>query len=286
MDIFLARLNKNYKTFSPSFQKVARYLYNNLKEALLLNSAQIAIQANVSEATLTRFIKYFGFSGFIEFKREIGKQVLDDLSRTKTLAESAAVFEGSDSIFRGVINDDMKNIQGLIDYISEDLFREAIDKLCSARSIYVLGLRSSYALAFYLAFILRNLLKSIKLIKPGVWDMPEQLLDASNEDVLVSFSFKRYTRETVSISKRMKKKGVFTIAVTNDPLSELGQLADMPMIVKTDVLSYTAPMCLINALTNAIILKQKEKALPALNRLEEEFKEFETYIINGEPFIK
>jgi len=60
----------------------------------------------------------------------------------------------------------------------------------------------------------------------------------------------------------------------------------MPMIVKTDVLSYTAPMWLINALINAIILKQKEKALPALNRLEEEFKEFETYIINGEPFIK
>ena len=41
--------------------------------------------------------------------------------------------------------------------------------------------------------------------------------------------------------------------------------------------SFTAPMSLLNALITAIAVKEREKALPALNDLEKEFQVFETF---------
>jgi len=125
---------------------------------------------------------------------------------------------------------------------------------------------------------MRPLLNSVKLIKAGVGDFPEQIMAAGKSDVLISICLKRYTRETLQITKRFREKGVKVIAVTNDPLSGIGQVADIPLIVKTDILSYAAPMSLMNAFIDAIIIKNKRKFLSAIKRHERELAEFETYI--------
>lgn len=282
MENILDKISNSFQELTPSQKKIAEYIFHNLNEALILNSTQIANKANVSEATVTRFLSSLGFSGFSEFKREVGHLVFQEYSTTKKLAESAETFEGRDSIFTEILRGDIENIQTLTTDISDELFEEAAGKLSSASSIYVLGLRSSYALAFYLSFNLRFLLNSVKLIKLGIGDIPEQVLDAGSKDVLVAISFRRYTREVVNIAEKMKRKGVYLLAITNSQLSPIAQLADASLVVKTEIPtyieSYTAPMSLINALITAIALREKKRALPALNKLEREFEESETYI--------
>ena len=125
-------------------------------------------------------------------------------------------------------------------------------------------------------------LKSVNLIKPGIGDIPEQVLSTAKGDVLVAIAFRRYTREVVKIAEKMKRKKAYIIAVTNSHLSPIAQLADMSLVVETEIPTYiesfTAPMSLLNALITAVALKKKKQALPALKRLETEFEEFETYI--------
>jgi len=278
----LDHISNNYEEFTPSQRRVAQYIYNNVNEALLLNSFQIAKTANVSEATVTRFVGNLGFSGFSEFKREIARQVLENFSTTKRLAESAQNLEGGGNVFSGILKGDIENIGTLTTKISDQLFEEAVNKLCSVESIYVLGLRSSYALAFYLAFDLRFFLNRVILVKPGIGDIPEQVIGARKGDALVVISFKRYTRESFNIAERIKKKGAFVLAITNSELSPIAKLADLTLIASTKIPtyieSYTAPMSLINALITAIALRKKDKAMSALNRLEIGFEEFQTYI--------
>lgn len=282
MKSILDQIFKNYQKLTPSQRKVAQYIYNNSNEAFLLNSFQIAKKANVSEATVTRFISNLGFSGFSELKREIAQRVLKDFSTTKRLAESAETLEGKSNIFLGILKGDIENIRILTSNISDQLFKEAVNKLCSARSIYILGLRSSYALAFYMAFDLRFFLEKVVLVKPGIGDIPEQVLGAKKGDVLVVISFRRYTQESYNIAKKIKKKGAAVIAITNSELSPISKLADVTLITSTKIPtyieSYTAPMSLINALITAIALRKKEKAISALNTLETSFEEFQTYI--------
>jgi DNA-binding MurR/RpiR family transcriptional regulator len=282
MKSILDKIYTEYKTFTPSQQKVAEYLSQHLDEALFLKANQLAKEAGVSEATFTRFIARLGFSGFSEFKREIGNFIIQGHSTTERLAESAETFGISDSIFLEILRGDIENIHKITNGISNELFEKAVEKLSSAKSIYLLGLRSSYSLAFYLAFNLRFFLKSVNLIKPGIGDIPEQVLSAAKGDVLMAISFKRYTRDIVTIAEKMKRKKAYIIAITNSHLSPIAQLADMSLVVETEIHTYiesfTAPMSLLNAFITAVALKKKKQALPALTKLETEFEAFETYI--------
>jgi DNA-binding MurR/RpiR family transcriptional regulator len=282
MQSILDKIYADFKTFTPSQQKVAEYLSQHLDEALILNANQLAKKAGVSEATFTRFITRLGFSGFSEFKREIGNFILQGHSTTERLAESAETFGISDSVFLEILRGDIENIHNMTHGISNELFEKAVHKLSSAKSIYLLGLRSSYALAFYLAFNLRFFLKSVNLIKPGVGDIPEQVLSTAKGDVLIAISFRRFTREVVNIAQKMKRKKAYIIAVTNSHLSPIAQLADMSLVVETEIPTYiesfTAPMSLLNAVITAVALKKKKQALPALKKLETEFEKFGTYV--------
>ena len=282
MKNILDQISSHYPKLTPSQKKVASYLHNNINEAFLLNSFQIAKKANVSEATITRFIHNLGFSGFSEFKKEIAQRVVKDFSTSKRLAESAESLESPGSIFAEILNGDIENIRTVRTTISDQLFEEAVKKLCSARSIYVLGLRSSYALAFYLAFNLRFFLKKVILLTPGIGDIPEQVLGVKKDDALMVISFRRYTRESFDIAEKIKKKEASVIAITNSELSPIAKLADVSLIASTKIPtyieSYAAPMSLINALITAIALRKKNEAMPALNKLEITLKEFKTYI--------
>ncbi len=282
MQSILDKIYSEYKTFTSAQQKIAEYLTQHLDEALILNANQLAKEAGVSEATFTRFTTRLGFSGFSEFKREIGNFIIQGNSTTQRLAESAETFEISDSVFLEILRGDIENIHKITNGISNELFEKAVGKLSTAKSIYLLGLRSSYALAFYLAFNLRFFLKSVTLIKPGIGDIPEQVLSAGKGDVLIALSFRRFTRDVVNIVEKIKRKKAYIIAITNSHLSPIAQLADMSLVVETEIPtyieSYTAPMSLLNALITAVALKKKKQALPALKKLETEFKAFETYI--------
>jgi len=281
MGDILEQISANYQTFAPRQRKVAEYLFHNLDQAILLNSTQIAAKAEVSQATVTRFITALGFSGFSKFKRSIAQKLLEDSSTSTRLVESAKTLKGRTSVFTDILRGDVENIGALSSQIPEEIFEEAVNRLCSARTIYILGLRSSYALAFYLAFDLRFFLSSVKLIDLGVGDIPERLRNAGPPDVLVAISFKRYTRETVKITEKLKKKGVFVLGITNSELSPIAQMSDRVLITETRIPAYfesfTAPMSLLNALITAIAIKGKKTALPALNDLEKEFHIFETF---------
>jgi DNA-binding MurR/RpiR family transcriptional regulator len=283
MKTVLEHISNNYRKLTPSQQKIANYIYNNINETLLLNSYQISRMTNVSEATVTRFVNNLGFSGFSEFKKEIARQVLKDFSTTRRLAESAENLQDHGNIFPGILNGDIENIKALTTTISDQLFEEAVSLLCSARSIYILGLRSSYALAFYLAFDLRFFLNHVILVKPGIGDLPEQVLGAREGDALVVISFRRYTRESITIAQRIKNKGVSLIAITNSELSPIAELADVVLVASTNIQtyieSYTAPMSLINALITSIAIRKKDRAMSALDTLEISFEEFQTYIL-------
>jgi len=282
MENILHKIADTFQELTPSQRKVAQYVYHNINEAFLLNSFQIAKTANVSEATVTRFLSNLGFSGFSEFKREIARQVLESFSTTQRLTKSAENLKAHGNVFSEILQGDIENIKTLTATISDQLFEQTVNELCSARSIYVLGLRSSYALAFYLTFDLRFFLDRVILIKPGIGDMPEQVLGVTKDDVLVVISFRRYTRESFDIAEKIKKRAGSVIALTNSELSPVAKLADVTLVASTNIPtyieSYTAPMSLINALITAIALRKKDQAISALDKLETSLEEFQTYI--------
>jgi DNA-binding MurR/RpiR family transcriptional regulator len=282
MDSLSRRIKDHFAELTRSEQKVAAFILDGRGQALLCNQEDIARQAGVSEATVSRFVRKLGFARFQELKAEIARQALDSFSTAKRLADSADELDRSVDAFSRVLHTDIENIQSLRETITASLFERAVDAICSARRILVLGLRSSHALAYYLAFDLRFFLHNVSLVTPGTEELPEQILDIQEEDVLVCISFRRYTRKTVEMAHMIRERGASIISITDSDLSPLGQMADLSLATPTRIPSffesYTAPLCLMNALLTAIALRKEDEAIPVLNRLESVFEELNTYI--------
>jgi DNA-binding MurR/RpiR family transcriptional regulator len=274
-------IKSKYNKLTPSQKKVARYLIRNPEDIILLKLDQISQKTKVSEATVARFVVSLGFSGVPEFRRKMSRMVVKNLSTSKRLNKSVDAFEGRNSVFADFLKSDIENILALTEKISDETFLKAVDVLCTSPTIYVLGLRGSYALAFYFVFYLRFFLPSVQLIKLGVGDIPEQLHNINESDVLIAISFKRYTRSVVEIMKKIKSRGVNLIAVTDDELSPISKIAGLSLFTNTESPSYIdsfgAPISLLGALVAAIAINKKEKAIQELNKLESEFMAFETF---------
>jgi DNA-binding MurR/RpiR family transcriptional regulator len=65
------RLRRDYETFSPAQQALARYLVDHLAELPLLSAHEVAHAAHCSPATVVRFAQALGYSGYPELQRTI-----------------------------------------------------------------------------------------------------------------------------------------------------------------------------------------------------------------------
>lgn len=277
----LDQLAEIFPKLTRSQKKLAAYITDHKDDILLHNSYDLARQVGVSEATVSRFVRRLGFDSYLDFKKELIRTTLDGYSTIKRLADSSEQIDNRERIARVVLASDIANIQKIGSHNSDKVIERAVGKICAARTIYVLGLRSSFALAYYLSFNLRFFLKNVVRVEPGVGDLPEQLVSAGPGDLLFVISFKRYTEESVVIARRLKARGLSIISLVDSKLAPVAPLADISLIAETGIPSYfesyTAAMSLLNGLIASVVLHKEKQAIPALEKLEQIFEEFGTF---------
>jgi DNA-binding MurR/RpiR family transcriptional regulator len=153
--------------------------------------------------------------------------------------------------------------------------------LAAARTVHLIGLRSTHGLVQHFAFYLGWIGHSARILAPGIGDLPEQLLAVAPGDVAVAFSFRRYTRETVEIFAAAKAAGASTIAISDSALSPLAQNADLTLAIPVEFPAFfesrTATLCIINALVLGIALTRRRETLAALKRHEGAWSANATY---------
>jgi len=274
------RIASSYQELSVKQRQVAQYAYDHSGEVFFLSARQLADRAGVSEASVSRFARSLGFSSYAAFREALAREALQEERTTKRLADTAAQFR-KQGILAGILDRDVENIQRMRHSLPQEAFNRAVEALCSARRIYVLGLRSSYALAFYFTFNLRFVLNNVVQLQPNVEDLPEQILEAGKEDLLAAISFKRYTRRTVELTEAVRARGATVIGLTDSELSPIAQVASIRLVacaeLPTFFESYTAPMSLLNAVLTAVAVNAEDRAMPALDRLETALEDLGTY---------
>ena len=263
-------------------KKVAQYVLTHTEEVAFLTAAQLGKNVGVSEATVVRFASLLGYDGFPDFQTHIQNMMRQDISTITRLEKRAEEqVQGEKSILQAILEADQTNLTLFASDTAEEDFRKAVELLGNAREIYICGLRSSYAVAFFLWFSLRYFLHKVHLITPGIGDLPEQVMFANEQDVFVGICMKRYAKPTIEIAKALKQHNVPVIGIVDNIMSPLTPLADVQFTVRSDVSSFieseVVPMSLVNALVTAVALEHKTKTLEELSRLESSFDEFETY---------
>jgi DNA-binding MurR/RpiR family transcriptional regulator len=143
----------------------------------------------------------------------------------------------------------------------------AAARIVAARRRFVIGGSKSSAYAALLAIDLSASLANVTLVD-GVAARPVDILcDVRPGDVLVAFSFRRYTRHTIAVAREFAAAGGTVVGLTDDPGSSLARLADVAVVVGTRSASYVDSPTAVAAVTHILATLTAASAKGARRRL-------------------
>jgi DNA-binding MurR/RpiR family transcriptional regulator len=150
----------------------------------------------------------------------------------------------------------LENLGRTIADIDTDCVEQAVKFVAGARRIYVVAGFSTFPVAHYFALILERLRSGISLLASNDASATARLVNMNHRDCVVAFTFPRYARATHRIALWAKENRAKVVAVTDSPLSAVGQLADVVLLVASAGTgmqnSMVAPMAGANALLTAV----------------------------------
>lgn len=286
MKDILAQINSEYASLSKGHKKIADYIRQNYDKASFMTAQKLSIASGTSESTVVRFAAKLGYDGYSQFQHKLQEMMRNRLTSMQRM-EVAFNRIGSGDIVENVMSGDLENIKSTIDGIDKAAFDGAVNALTKARAIYVLGIRTSSALAGFLAFYLKLMFDNVKLMSAsGTSEIYEEMLGLSGDDAVLIISYPRYSKRAVSAAEYAGVKGSCVIALTDCDASPINKFATYTLTAKSEMAffadSFAAPFSLAGALIAALGFKKKDTLYHNLEKLEELWDEYQVYEKNAE----
>ena len=112
-------------------------------------------------------------------------------------------------------------------------------------------------------------------------EMFEKIVGVNSEDVVIAFSFPRYSASTTKAATYCRSAGAVVIGFTDSTLSPLGQCCDHVLAAKSDMVSLVdslvAPLSIVNALIVAIAARREKELSRTFENLERIWEEYHVY---------
>ena len=158
----LKRIEGEMPSFSKGQRAISTYILENYDKAAYMTAAAIGKQVSVSESTVVRFATELGFKGYPELQRALQEVVRINLNSVQRVQLTNSII-GEGDILTKVFASDAEKIRQTLDEIDREAFERAVDKLVSAKNIYIIGARSSAFLAGFLDYNLGMIFNNVRL---------------------------------------------------------------------------------------------------------------------------
>ena len=278
----LTHIQNGIHAFSKGQKKIASYILTNYDKAAFMTASRLGKTVGVSESTVVRFAVELGFEGYPEMQKTLQELVRNKLTSVQRIEVASDQF-GNQDVVSSVLQRDANAIRMTGEALDRGQMTRAVDAILHARCIYIVGVRSSAALANYLNFYFRNIFDNVRLVSStATSEMFEQLLRVGREDVVIGISLPRYSSRTVKLLQYAHDSGATVVTITDKPEAPAGKVADYVLCAKSNMVSFVdslvAPMSVINALIVSVGLQQEDsvaKTYEDLERLWDEYDAFE-----------
>ena len=281
MNDLITKIQSELPGFSKGQKQIARFILEHYDKAAFMTASRLGVTVGVSESTVVRFATELGYDGYPHLQRALQEMIRNKLTSVQRM-EVAGDRMGGRDVLQTVLHADTDMIRVTPDEIDRDAFQGAVDALMGAKRIYILGVRSSSALASFLGFYFNLLFENVTLVHTNsVSEIFEQVLRVGPGDVLFGISFPRYSKRTLSAMKYARDRGARVIALTDSQLSPLARVADHVLLARSDMASFVdslvAPLSVINALIVAVGMSRRDEIEQTFNKLERIWEEYDVY---------
>jgi len=277
----LSVISAKSASFSKGQKLIAKYLIESYDKAAYMTAARLGNLVGVSESTVVRFAIELGFDGYPQLQKSLQEIIRTRLTYNQRVAVTNTRIGDAD-ILEKVLLSDAEKIKNTLELINKEDFHRAVDRIINARNIFIMGVRSSAALADFLSYSLNLVFDNIRLVRTTSGsEVFESLFPMTKDDVLIAISFPRYSSRIVNAVEYAHQLGANVIALTDNYKSPIAAHASEVLVAQSDMASYidslAAPLSIINAITVAIGKKKQAEIEERFDKLETLWEEFDVY---------
>lgn len=281
MNNVIERIKENYKRMSKGQKLIADYIINHYDKAAFITAAKLADEVGVSESTVVRFATELNYDGYPKLQKGLQEMIKNKLTSVQRIEVTNSRIN-EENVIKSVLQSDIDKIKKTLEEVDQKSFNSAVESILKAKKIYILGVRSSAALASFLGFYFNLIFDEVRLVHTtSVSEMFEQIVNAGKGDVVVGISYPRYSKRTIKALQFVKSQGAEVIAITDSPDSPIVYSADHALFARSDMNSFVdslvAPLSIINALIVAIGMRKKDHVSETFEKLEKIWAEYQVY---------
>ena len=277
----LTLIQGNMPTFSKGQKRIANFILESYDKAAFMTASRLGKRVGVSESTVVRFAAELGYQGYPDMQKSLQKMIRNRLTSVQRI-EVTNDRLGDQDLLSMVLQSDIEKIRLTLEEVDRDSFEKAAEAIVSARKIYIMGVRSSAAIATFLTFYFNLIFDNVVEVSANTAsEVFERLLRVGEGDVVIGVSFPRYSSRTVQAMNFARDRGATTIAITDSEASPLAPLGTYLLKARSDMASFVdslvAPLSLINALLVAVSQKKNDDLANTFQNLERIWEEYGVY---------
>jgi DNA-binding MurR/RpiR family transcriptional regulator len=224
----------------------------------------------VSEASIVRFSKSLGYSGFHALKIRLAEDIVSPMM---IVHEDLMPDDTPATAVQKAMNVGLRSLEDTMRILDMPMLGTAIQTLCSARQIVLFASGNSIPVAMDFDFRLTKIgLQSRFSIDPTMQEMYATLI--SPEDVAVGLSHTGSSIDTVHALELAKQHGAKTICITNHSDSPLTRYGDFCLFTAVRVSNFReerldsslAMLALMESLYVGICIQRSDAMMRAVSK--------------------
>ena len=277
----LALIQENMNTFSKGQKRIAAFILDSYDKAAFMTASRLGKKVGVSESTVVRFAAELGYDGYPDMQKSLQKMIRNRLTSVQRI-EVTNDRIGDQDLVSMVLQSDMEKIRLTLEELDRSAFDNAVKAIVSAKRIYIIGVRSSAAIASFLGFYFNLIFDNVVNVTAGTAsEMFEHLLRVGEDDVVIGVSFPRYSSRTVQAMSFARDRKATTVAITDSEASPLAPICRYTLKARSDMASFgdslVAPLSLVNALLVAVSRAKNDDLANTFQTLERIWEDYGVY---------
>ena len=275
------RIRFSYGSFSKGQKKIANAILNDYDKVADMTAAKLGRLVGVSESTVVRFANQLGYEGYSEFQNAVSELMRTKLTPIQRI-EMTKKRLGRSNLLEKVMESDVAKIKRTMENIDADAFYSTVDALLDAKNIYIMGARSTEPIAKILYYNLSLIFDNVKFVEPkSTAEVFEQMFTINSSDILIAFSFPRYSSMIINAVKYAHENGAKIAVITDSDISPLVEYATYLLMAQSDMASFmdslVAPISIINAIIVEITNRKEKEITERFDKLEKVWDEYRVY---------
>ncbi len=265
----IVKLKEMKEKLTKSEKKLAEYILENLNEVKEINTYELAERSGTSQATIIRFAKKLGYSGFPAFKialsEDLGKRA--HKRREGLIHNEISIDDTYGDIAKKVVFENTAAIKDTFSILDEGKIEEAVELLDNAGKILILGAGFSGLVGKDFHY------KLMEIGKITFYDSDSHIQMANisvmtEEDVIFVISHKGDSSDIYNVVRMAKSRGIKVISLTrlaDNPISSLADVrlhtvAEDVAFRSTAISSRIAQLSIIDVLYIGLVRKNYTEA--------------------------